>query len=75
MSENLHIFWTTCGISTKFSAFRKDLTYDNIKFHKKQAFTLSLKNTIFSNKSDSAISASAGADEEYIEIFAKTPSQ
>ena len=27
--------------------FRKDVTFDNIKSHKKQGFTLSLENTFF----------------------------
>ena len=37
--ENLHIFWTS-WISMTFSG--KMLTYDNIKSHKYQSFTLSL---------------------------------
>ena len=43
--ENLDSFWTTRGISMKFSG--KKVAYDNIKGLKKQGFTLSLENTIF----------------------------
>ena len=32
-SENVHIFWMNWGISMKF--FRKDVTCDNMKNHKK----------------------------------------
>ena len=39
--EIIHIFWASWGISMEFS--EKDVTYDNIKSHKKQRFTISLE--------------------------------
>ena len=42
--ENLHLFQSTWGISIKI--FRKNVSYDNIKSHKKQGFTPSLENTV-----------------------------
>ena len=40
--ENLHIFWTACGVSMNFS--RKKWLMTISKVTKKQNFTLSLKN-------------------------------
>ena len=33
--QNLHIFWTTWGIDEEKDLEEKDVTYDNIKSHKK----------------------------------------
>ena len=41
--ENLHIFWTTLGISMKFSGKMWLMTM--LKVRKKQGFTLSLEDT------------------------------
>ena len=36
--ENLYLFWTTWGISMKFSKFWKNGADDNIKYHRKPGF-------------------------------------
>ena len=41
--ENLRIFWTTRGISMKFSG---KMYHENIKSHEKKCFTPSLVNTV-----------------------------
>ena len=45
--QNLHISWITWGFSIKFS--EKNITYGNIKCHRKKGFTLGLENTFWEN--------------------------
>ena len=47
--QNLHISWITWGFSIKFS--EKNITYGNIKCHRKKGFTLGLENTFWENNS------------------------
>lgn len=48
--ESLHIFWTTEGISIKFS--EKDVTYENIKSHTQPGFHPLLRRYLFEKNTD-----------------------